>query len=122
MTTVWEAGEGGDRGDEAERLVSAELTADDLEIDRSLRPKTLAEYLGQRRVKDNLGVLIEAARQRDEPLDIGDTGRSDQVFHADGSNLAGFGDRCPRPGLDRAGRPGLAIRSSGGERWTLATR
>lgn len=68
MSTVWEAEDSGqDR--EAERLVAADLTEDDLEIDRSLRPKHLAEYLGQARVKENLSVLIEAARVRDEPLD-----------------------------------------------------
>jgi Holliday junction DNA helicase RuvB len=68
MTTVWEAS-GDDTEREAERLVSPDLTEDDLEIDRSLRPKRLAEYLGQRRVKDNLAVLIEAAKQRREALD-----------------------------------------------------
>lgn len=68
MSTVWEA-DMPDADDDAERLVSAELTDDDLEIDRNLRPKRLAEYLGQARVKDNLAVLIEAARERDEPLD-----------------------------------------------------
>ncbi|MDZ4655556.1 MAG: Holliday junction branch migration DNA helicase RuvB [Coriobacteriia bacterium] len=62
MSTVWEP-------DDSERLVSAEHTDDDLEIDRSLRPKRLAEYLGQTRVKDNLAVLIEATKARDEPLD-----------------------------------------------------
>ncbi len=67
MSTVWEADD--PRGGEAERLVSSELIADDLEIDRSLRPRRLAEYLGQTRVKDNLSVLIEATRGRDEPLD-----------------------------------------------------
>ncbi len=61
----------GRRGDanEAERLVTGAFIEDDLEIDRSLRPRCLDEYLGQARVKDNLGVLIDAARQRDEPLD-----------------------------------------------------
>jgi holliday junction DNA helicase RuvB len=68
MSTIWEAGDTG-AADEAERLVSASLTEDDLEIDRSLRPKRLTEYLGQTRVKENLSVLIEAARGRDEPLD-----------------------------------------------------
>ncbi len=55
--------------EEPERLVAAEYTEEDLEIDRSLRPRRLTEYLGQTRVKENLGVLIEAARGRDEPLD-----------------------------------------------------
>ena len=54
---------------EDERLVSARMTDDDLEIDRTLRPKKLDEYLGQHRVKESLGVLIEAARGRDEALD-----------------------------------------------------
>ncbi len=71
MSTVWEAPDAGDAGDanEAERLVTGAFIEDDLEIDRSLRPRCLDEYLGQARVKDNLGVLIDAARQRDEPLD-----------------------------------------------------
>ncbi len=70
MSTVWEAGTPADKeGTDAERLVSAEFTEDDLEIDRSLRPKMLTEYLGQVRVKENLSVLIDAARGRNEPLD-----------------------------------------------------
>ncbi|NTU71978.1 MAG: Holliday junction branch migration DNA helicase RuvB [Coriobacteriia bacterium] len=70
MSTVWEAGATPAPGDgDPERLVSAGFTEDDLEIDRSLRPRNLSEYLGQTRVKENLSVLIEAARGRDEPLD-----------------------------------------------------
>ena len=68
MSTVWEASDAGNESD-AERLVTGAFIEDDLEIDRSLRPRRLDEYLGQERVKDNLGVLIDAARQRDEPLD-----------------------------------------------------
>lgn len=66
MSTVWESEE---YTSDEERLVSAEYTEDDLEIDRSLRPRRLDEYLGQGRVKENLGVLIDAARVRDEALD-----------------------------------------------------
>ncbi len=62
MTDEWDA-------EEEERLVSARYTPDDLEMDRTLRPKKLDDYLGQQRVKENLSVLIEAARGRDEPLD-----------------------------------------------------
>jgi len=65
-STEWTASDWS--GDE-ERLVSARYTPDDLEIDRSLRPKRLAEYLGQAKVKESLGVLIEAAAGRNEPLD-----------------------------------------------------
>jgi len=38
-------------------------------IDRALRPKSLSEFIGQDKLKDNLRVFIEAARQRKEPLD-----------------------------------------------------
>ncbi|PKQ20393.1 MAG: Holliday junction branch migration DNA helicase RuvB [Actinobacteria bacterium HGW-Actinobacteria-6] len=67
MSTVWEDDQWS--SPDAERLVSAEHTEDDLEIDRNLRPKRLQDYLGQTRVKENLSVLIEATRARDEPLD-----------------------------------------------------
>jgi Holliday junction DNA helicase RuvB len=68
VSTVWENPSDVPE-EEGERLVSARITEDDLEIDRSLRPTSLDEYLGQTRVKENLGVLIEAARGRDESLD-----------------------------------------------------
>ncbi|WP_321971804.1 Holliday junction branch migration DNA helicase RuvB [Paratractidigestivibacter sp.] len=51
------------------RAVTGELTGEDLEQDRGLRPRTLEEYCGQERVRANLKVLIEAAKSRNEPLD-----------------------------------------------------
>jgi len=69
VSTVWESDDTTPMNPEAERLVSAEFTEDDLEIDRSLRPKRLVDYLGQSRVKENLSVLIEATKARDEALD-----------------------------------------------------
>lgn len=51
------------------RDVTGELTADDLDQDRTLRPRTLDEYIGQERVRENLRVLIQAARDRGESLD-----------------------------------------------------
>jgi holliday junction DNA helicase RuvB len=65
-SSEWAAG---DWSPEEERLVSARYVHDDLEIDRSLRPKRLTEYLGQAKVKESLGVLITAASGRNEPLD-----------------------------------------------------
>ena len=38
-------------------------------VDVYLRPKSLAEYIGQEKIKTNLSVFIEAAKQRSEPLD-----------------------------------------------------
>ena len=52
-----------------QRSVTGELTSDDLDVDRTLRPKTLDDYCGQERVRENLRVLIQAARDRGEPLD-----------------------------------------------------
>ena len=51
------------------RDVTGELTADDLDQDRTLRPRMLDEYIGQERVRENLRVLIQAARDRGEALD-----------------------------------------------------
>ena len=62
------AGAGGAAKD-APRGVTGKLTAEDLDQDRTLRPKTLDEYCGQQRVRDNLRVLIQAALSRNEPLD-----------------------------------------------------
>ena len=56
---------------EAERhepLITTSLTASD-EGEFSLRPKTLNEYIGQTKAKDNLTIFIEAAKMRGEPLD-----------------------------------------------------
>jgi len=51
----------------SERLVSPEAAA--AEIEPSLRPQRLAEFIGQAQLRANLGVFIEAARQRREALD-----------------------------------------------------
>jgi holliday junction DNA helicase RuvB len=52
-----------------ERLTDRTAQADDDALERSLRPRTLAEYVGQEQIKANLSVFLEAARQRREPLD-----------------------------------------------------
>ena len=51
------------------RMVDPEYRSGDGEGEASLRPKTLNEYIGQMKVKENLSVYIEAARQRGECLD-----------------------------------------------------
>ncbi len=51
-----------------ERIVSTRQLDED-ESENSLRPKTMSDYIGQDKAKDNLGVYIEAARLRHEPLD-----------------------------------------------------
>ena len=53
-----------------DRIVSAsEIPEDTLGADNPLRPKTLDEYIGQEKVKENLKVFIEAAKKRGEILD-----------------------------------------------------
>ena len=49
-------------------VVTASITPMD-EGELSLRPKTLRDYTGQEKAKENLSVYIEAARRRNEPLD-----------------------------------------------------
>ncbi|MDE2220796.1 MAG: Holliday junction branch migration DNA helicase RuvB, partial [Gammaproteobacteria bacterium] len=52
-----------------ERLVSASGRADETQADRAIRPRSFAEYVGQEQVKSQLGIFIEAARERAEALD-----------------------------------------------------
>ena len=52
-----------------ERIIEPVLTPDDVDIEFSLRPKYLNEYIGQDKVKENLKIFIEAAKGRGESLD-----------------------------------------------------
>ncbi len=52
-----------------ERLISSKPREEDTALDRTLRPQRLDDLIGQERVKENLRILIEAARARGEPLD-----------------------------------------------------
>ena len=54
---------------EHERLTSATPRADDRVFDRAIRPKVLAEFVGQATVKQQMHIFITAARNRDESLD-----------------------------------------------------
>lgn len=52
------------------RIVAPEyMDMEDSDVERQLRPKTLSEYIGQSKVKENLSIYIEAAKNRGEPLD-----------------------------------------------------
>ena len=52
-----------------ERVIAPEYISDDNEIETSLRPHTLDEYIGQEKAKENLKIYIEAAKNRHESLD-----------------------------------------------------
>ena len=51
------------------RLVGGVAVDDEQQIELSLRPQVLREYIGQKKVKDNLGIFIKAALARGEALD-----------------------------------------------------
>ena len=51
------------------RIMTTSYTRDDSNTEPSLRPKTLSDYIGQEKVKENLKIYIEAAKLRGESLD-----------------------------------------------------
>ncbi|MBR3771758.1 MAG: Holliday junction branch migration DNA helicase RuvB [Clostridium sp.] len=51
------------------RMISTEIMEEDYKIENSLRPKLLSDYIGQKKIKDNLKIYIEAAKKRKEALD-----------------------------------------------------
>ena len=75
---MWEADENEDLWADApslddrraqDRFVTGGLTADDLDVERSLRPQRLDDYCGQEHIKQSLRILIQAAQSRNESLD-----------------------------------------------------
>lgn len=55
--------------DQAERFISSSMNVGDEELDRSLRPKVIDDYVGQEKVKANLKVFIESCKKRGDALD-----------------------------------------------------
>lgn len=51
------------------RIVTTQFTEADIDIERTLRPQTLEDYIGQDRVKKQMRIFIEAAKKREETLD-----------------------------------------------------
>src|SRR6201987_3402419 len=58
-----------DMRERPERIVSAAAYHEDARLDASVRPKALSEYIGQKRVKENISIALHAARNRGEALD-----------------------------------------------------
>ena len=52
-----------------ERVLSPKLRDEDIALDTSLRPRRLADYIGQERIKQNLAILLQAAKGRGEAID-----------------------------------------------------
>ena len=51
------------------RIITSTMKNEDVDIENSLRPKSLDDYLGQEKAKEQLKIFIEAAKSRNEPLD-----------------------------------------------------
>ena len=85
------------------RMVTAEETPEDHDVEVTLRPQTLAEYIGQDKVKENMAIYIQAAKRRGDPLDhvllygppgLGKTTLSAIIAHEMGVNLRVTTERC----------------------------
>lgn len=51
------------------RVISTQIQEEDKKIEKTLRPQTLNDYIGQKKAKEHLKIYIEAAKQRNEALD-----------------------------------------------------
>ncbi|MCF6193662.1 MAG: Holliday junction branch migration DNA helicase RuvB [Kangiellaceae bacterium] len=54
---------------ETDRIISASNQGSEEQVDRAIRPKTLADYIGQQKVKDQMDIAFQAARKRQDALD-----------------------------------------------------
>ncbi len=91
-----------------ERTISPQSRPEEVVVDAALRPRVLAEMVGQDRLRENLGILIQAAKTRNEPLDhvlfYGPPGLGKTTLAHVLSNEMGVGLKVTAgPAIERAG-------------------
>ena len=92
----------------AERVIAADVRDEEREFDASLRPRSLTEFVGQDRIKEQLGLLIDGARARGDFVDhllfSGPPGLGKTTLGGIVANDMGVGFRpTSGPALERAG-------------------
>ena len=91
-----------------DRLITSSMTMEDEQIEYSLRPRFLNEYIGQHNVKEHMRIYIEAAKHRGEPLDhalfYGPPGLGKTTLAGVIANEMGAGIRVTSgPAIEKAG-------------------